>query len=175
MRPRVRGFSVIELMITVAVFAFLLVAGVPTMRGVIENGRIRAAGEAFKSGLTLARTEAIRRNARVEFLVEDDGWQVSTQVAGATVVLHEGAGSEGQANLALTIAPDDADRVTFDPFGRVMDPNPDDSEPITQIDFESVTPPTASGYRPLQIQVLGSGAARLCDPAVPDTDARACL
>jgi type IV fimbrial biogenesis protein FimT len=175
MLTHARGFSIIELMITVAVFAFLLVAGVPTMRGVIENGRIRAAGEAFKSGLTLARTEAIRRNARVEFLVEDDGWQVSTVIGGDTVVLHEGAGSEGQASLALTIAPVDADRVTFDPFGRVLDPNPDASEPITQIDFESVQPPEADGYRPLQIQVLGSGVARLCDPAAADTDARACL
>lgn len=175
MLARARGFSVIELMITVAVFAILLVAGVPTMRGVIENGRIRAAGEAFKSGLTLARTEAIRRNARVEFLVEDDGWQVSTVIAGDTVVLHEGAGSEGQANLDLTIAPDDADRVTFDPFGRVVDPNPDGSDPITQIDIGSVNPPDANGYRPLRVQVLGSGASRLCDPAAPDTDSRACL
>lgn len=175
MLARARGFSVIELMITVAVFAILLVAGVPTMRGVIENGRIRAAGEAFKSGLTLARTEAIRRNARVEFLVENDGWQVSTVIAGDTVVLHEGAGSEGQANLELTIAPDDADRVTFDPFGRILDPNPDGSDPITQIDIESANPPDASGYRPLRVQVLGSGASRLCDPAVADTDSRACL
>jgi len=170
-----RGFTIVEVLITVAVLAILLVTGVPTMRGVIENGRIRAAGESLKYGLTLARTEAVRRNARVEFLTDGTGWQVSTVVAGAVEVLHQGSGNEGRRGLELTFTPDDADRVTFDSFGRVLDPNPDASEPIARIDIASAELPGVDGYRPLRVQVLAGGVSRLCDPAADATDSRACL
>ena len=87
------GFTLIELMITIAIGAILIVIGVPTMRGVIENGRIRAAGESWKYGLALARTEAIRRNTQVEFVSDADGWQVLIVADGT--VLHQAAGNEG--------------------------------------------------------------------------------
>jgi type IV fimbrial biogenesis protein FimT len=167
------GFTIVELMITIAVMGILLVAGVPAMRGVIENSRIRAGGEALKYGLTLARNEAVRRNAQVDFAVVDTGWEVRTVVGGE--VLHQGSGQEGAGGLQLTLAPDGADTVTFDPFGRVMDPNPDGLEPFTQIDVAAANPPGVPGYRPLRIQVLDSGVARLCDPAAGDDDPQACL
>lgn len=170
-----RGFTIVEMMVTVAVLAILVVLGVPTMRGVIENGRIRAAGESLKYGLTLARTEAVRRNALVEFLTDGTGWNITTNVGGAPVVLHQGSGREGPTGLDLAILPAGADRVTFDSFGRIVDPNPDGSEPIAQIDIASEAPPTVDGYRPLTVQMLPSGVARLCDPAVGATDSRACL
>jgi len=170
---RVAGFTLVELMITIAVIALLLVLGVPTMRGVIENGRIRTAGESLKYGLMLARAEAVRLNAQVELVTGADGWQVR-RVSNAAV-LHQASGEQGATGLDITILPDDADRVTFDAFGRVVDPNPDGSEPITQVDIASENPPTASGYRPLRLQVLAGGASRLCDPALPTTDSRACL
>ena len=75
----------------------------------------------------------------------------------------------------MTIQPDDADRVTFDSLGRVVAPNSDGSDPITQVDFESTHPPEVNGYHPLRIQMLAGGMSRLCDPAVGATDPRACL
>ena len=162
-------------MITVAVIALLLVAGVPTMRGVIENGRIRAAGESWKYALTLARNEAVRRNAAVEFVTGAAGWQVRNVADGA--VLHQGADIEGVANLDVTFTPAGSDTVTFDGFGRILDPNPDGSEPIAQVDIASANPPNlaAGNYHPLRLQVLAGGMTRLCDPAVGATDPRACL
>lgn len=168
-----RGFTLIEFMTTIAVLGVLLVAGVPAMRGLIENGRIRAAGESLKYGLTLARTEAVRRNTQVSLVTDAAGWQVRTVVGDE--VLHQAAGSEGPGRLALAISPEGADRVTFDGFGRVLDPNPDDSEPIDEIDIESASPPGVSGYRPLRVQMLRGGTARLCDPAAEADDPRVCL
>jgi len=170
------GFSLIEMMITIAVIALLLAAGVPTMRGVIENGRIRAAGESWKYALTLARNEAVRRNAVVEFVTGASGWEVRTVANGA--VLHQGADIEGVANLDLLFTPAGADRITFDGFGRMILPtNPNGSQPITQVDIRSANPPGIAGYRPLRLQVLAGGMTRLCDPhpAVAATDPRACL
>jgi type IV fimbrial biogenesis protein FimT len=174
---RAGGFTLVELMITVAVVAVLLVLGVPTLRGVIENGRIRAAGESWKYGLTLARSEAVRRNAQVEFVTDAGGWEVRLVTTGE--VLHEAAGIEGAQRLDITILPDDATRVTYDSFGRVVDPNPNPpggSEPIVQVDIESTNPPTDDDrYHPLRLQVLAGGMTRLCDPKVAATDSRACL
>jgi len=168
-----RGFTLIELMTTIAVIGILLVASVPAMRGVIENSRIRAAGESLKHGLTLARTEAVRRNTRVSFVTDAAGWQVRTVVGGE--VLHQAAGSEGPARLELAMNPAGADRVTFDAFGRVLASNPDDSAPIEQIDVEAAAAPEISGYRPLRVQLLRGGTARLCDPAADADDPKACL
>jgi type IV fimbrial biogenesis protein FimT len=168
-----RGFTLIELMITIAVIGILLVAGVPAMRGVIENSRIRASGESLKYGLTLARSEAVRRNTQVAFVTDATGWQVSTVVGGE--VLHQAGGTEGPGRLELTMTPVGADRATFDAFGRVLDPNPDDSAPIESIDVESATPPGVSGYRPLRVQLLRGGTSRLCDPAAAADDPKGCL
>ena len=172
---RAAGFTLIELMITIAVVAVLLVLSVPTLRGVIENGRIRAAGESWKYGLTLARTEAVRRNAQVEFATGAGGWEVRLLPGGE--VLHQAAGIEGAQRLDMTILPEDATRVTYDSFGRVVNPSPvDGTEPIVQIDIESTNPPTNDDrYHPLRLQVLAGGMTRLCDPKVAATDSRACL
>jgi len=171
--PRSRGFTLVELMVTVAVLGLLLVLGAPSLRGVIENGRIRAAAESWQYGLTLARSEAVRRNALVQFVTSDDGWVVSTI---DDTVLHSGSGKEGTAALAVTLTPDTATRVTYNAFGRVVDPNPDDSPAITQVDLESANPPNLDSYRPLRIQLLAGGVSRVCDPALDaDDDPRACL
>lgn len=173
LRPRPAGFTLVELMVTVAVLGLLLVLGAPALRGVIENGRIRAAAESWQYGLTLARSEAVRRNTWVQFVTDDDGWVVSTMDG---TVLHAGSGREGTALLDVTLTPGEATRVTYGPFGRIVDPNPDDTPAITQVDIESATPPYLGSYRPLRIQLLAGGMSRVCDPELdPDSDPRACL
>jgi hypothetical protein len=56
-----------------------------------------------------------------------------------------------------------------------VDPNPDGSEPITQVDLDSTNVPGTADYHPLRLQLLPGGMSRLCDPALPSTDSRACL
>lgn len=60
-----RGFTLIELMVAVAVLAILVSIGVPALQGFIESSRLRAATHDLYSDLQLARLEAIRRNQRV--------------------------------------------------------------------------------------------------------------
>lgn len=168
------GFTLIELMIAITITGILLVLGVPALRGVVENTRIRANAESIKYGIDLARNDAVRLNTQVQFASGATGWEVSRVSDG--VVMHAGTGSEASNEVKLTIAPAGADRITFDSLGRSLANNPSDgSAPLTQVDVESVTPPTASGYRPMRVQVLPGGAARMCDPAVDATDPRVCL
>jgi len=182
LRPtRVRGlragFTLVELMIAMSIAGLLLVLGVPALRGVLENSRIRANSESLKYGLDLARAEAVRLNTQIEFASTAAGWVVRAPTADdSAAVLHAGTGREASDDVTLTFTPDDATRVTFDSFGRALGANPADGSPrITTIDIESRNPPGVSGYRPMRVQVLPGGATRLCDPAVDATDPRVCL
>jgi len=63
------GFSLIELVMVMAVFAVLLGLGVSSFSTTIASGRTRATAEAMLAGLQLARAEAIRRNSPMRFQI----------------------------------------------------------------------------------------------------------
>lgn len=62
---RNRGFSLIELMVVIAILGLLLAIGIPSFATWLRNVQIRNAAESLQSGLQFARTEALRRNERV--------------------------------------------------------------------------------------------------------------
>ncbi|GAB2492022.1 Tfp pilus assembly protein FimT/FimU [Pseudoxanthomonas sangjuensis] len=59
-----RGFTLVELMIAVAVLAILAAAATPSMGAIINNNRLRAATNETVATLQSARLEAIRGNRR---------------------------------------------------------------------------------------------------------------
>ena len=60
---RIRGFTLAELMVTMAVVAIVLTIGVPAFQATVRNNRIVAHTNDFLSSLNLARNEAIKRGA----------------------------------------------------------------------------------------------------------------
>jgi type IV fimbrial biogenesis protein FimT len=155
-----RGFSLIELMIGVAILAILLSAVIPSFKVWIQNAKIRTAAESLKNGLQLARLEAIRRNERVFFSLvgTDSTWSVQT-VAASGVPIQSRSSAEGSSNVTLTITP----------------LNPDGSSAITSM---VVGLPTAilstSEMRTLNIYIGTGGQIRSCDPYFPSSDPRGC-
>src|SRR4026208_2333025 len=71
MNKRSYGFTLIEVMITLAVLSLLLMVGLPGMATWLQNTQIRASAEATQAGLQVARAEALRRNAPVRFQLVD--------------------------------------------------------------------------------------------------------
>ncbi|MCC4587440.1 Tfp pilus assembly protein FimT/FimU [Xanthomonas sp. NCPPB 1067] len=57
---RSAGFTLVELMITIAVLAILLTIALPSFRGVIRSNRVASATNESIGLLSLARSEAIR-------------------------------------------------------------------------------------------------------------------
>ena len=60
-----RGFTAIELMVTVSIVALLLALAAPSFTPLIESWRVRQATEQLQSTLNYARSEAIKHGGRV--------------------------------------------------------------------------------------------------------------
>jgi len=67
MKQRSRGFTLYELMITIALAAVIFGLGVPAFRDFGRNGRLTGAANDMLVTLVTARNEAVRRQARTSF------------------------------------------------------------------------------------------------------------
>lgn len=176
------GFTIVELMVTVAIVAILLAVGAPAMRTFIQNAEIRTASESMLAGLSLARTEALRRNTSVSlWLVTNTAvdctrsstgksWVVSiddpagrcnaaSSVTSAPRLVQSRSGSDGSPGVDVAA---NSSCITFNGFGRVESACPDGTSPITRISFVSAASPATT--RDLQVRIAVGGAVRLCDP-----------
>jgi type IV fimbrial biogenesis protein FimT len=181
--PRGRGgFTLIELMITLVIVGVVLALGLPGIMEWMQNSQIRTAAEGIQNGLQAARTEAVRRNSAVEFILTSPattggtGWTIRNLNDGA--VIQSAPDGVGSRNVVLTPTPAGATTVTFNGFGRVptapVVTNADGSPFLTSIDLDN-SQLTASSSRDLRIVISGGGEVRMCDPNVSDTlDPRRC-
>lgn len=172
-RRRSPGVTLIELMVALAVFGITLSLGIPGITQWIQNSQIRTAAKGIQNGLQLARTEAVRRNANVEFVLDaptvtgGTGWTV--RVVNNDEVVQVAPSSEETRNVTLTRTPSTATTAIFDGFGRLTG-----ATPLTQVDIDS-TALAAADSRDLRVVIVGGGEVRMCDPNVTDDkDPRIC-
>jgi len=67
-----RGFTLVELMIALAVAAVLLALATPSFNSLMNANRLTSASNEFVGTLQAARMEALRRNATVQVCTSDD-------------------------------------------------------------------------------------------------------
>lgn len=85
-----KGFTLIEMMVTVAVLAIILGIGVPSFQGLIERNRVSTATDRLLATLASARSEAIRLGQAVNVLRLGDTWQNGWEVTtGASTIRRE--------------------------------------------------------------------------------------
>lgn len=204
MHRRALGFTLIEVLVSLVIIALMMVIGLPSMTTYFQNSKISTAAQGYASGLQVARTEAIRRNLPVDFLLTDA--DVST------------------ANIANTAAPSATGRNwvvrVLNPTTAAFDPiesksalegsgQTAGSTPSVAVTGSAVLPPAAfngvvtfNGFggttsaseiqldvnnltggaclpagpmRCLRVRAAPGGLVRVCDPQLPLGDSRSCF
>jgi type IV fimbrial biogenesis protein FimT len=67
-----RGFTLIELMVTIALLVIVIAIGVPSFQAAINGSRLTAATNELSAGVQLARAESIKRNRVVVLCRSED-------------------------------------------------------------------------------------------------------
>ena len=67
-----RGFTIIELLVGLTLLAVLIGLGAPAMSSYLQTSKLQSVAASYYSGVQMARAEAIRRNARTEFVLTND-------------------------------------------------------------------------------------------------------
>lgn len=99
----VHGFTLIELMVTIAVLAIALSVAIPSFSEMTLRSKLRTYSSSLISSALLARSEAINRNGQVRMCVSSDGASCGTGswgkgwivVHGDTVIGRQEAIAEG--------------------------------------------------------------------------------
>lgn len=113
MPVRSRAFTLVELLIAIAIFAVLMGVAIPAYNDMTLGSKLRSQANDLVAGAVLARSEAIKRNSAVRMCVSADGenciaggweqgWVVFHDVdddgtldAGETVLLQQKAAASG--------------------------------------------------------------------------------
>jgi type IV fimbrial biogenesis protein FimT len=169
-----KGFSLIELMVVIAIVAILAVLGLPSYAVWTQNSRIRNAAEGLLNGLQLARSEAVARNTQINFVANaNSGWTFGCATVVAVTcpaVIQTRSAGEGSTNTLVTVNNATvADTVAFSNFGALV-------PAVAMNIMVDSTVLSASESRELRIEISTSGSVRMCDPNLDTsgTDPRRC-
>jgi len=189
-----RGFTILELMVSIALASALMLLGIPGFSAWLQGAQIRTAAEGLQNGLQLARSQAVQRNTTVNFQLMSTltntcalsgtslNWVVSLDSAVGLCASSPSADlatptaprivqvrpvGDGSKNAVMTAKLNGAafnGLVAFNGLGRVT------PTPAGNITYD-VSNPTggtclAAGgkMRCLRVEVSASGQIRMCDP-----------
>jgi len=147
------GFTLIELMIVIAILAIFVVVGVPNFQNLVKDNRLSTQANRLVSSLQLARSEALKLRTPVSVCRSTDGAACA------------GSGAWESGWLVFV---DSGTLGTVDGTDTIV-------KTVGQLGAGNTLRGNAGvnnfiSYQPTGLQNTGNGAFRLCDGNDPDTD-----
>lgn len=111
-KQRIKGFTLIEAMITVAVLAIISAIAAPSLTPIIDSNRASSAATSIQGAILFARSEAIKRNEEVSVCPSTNqstcsdstdwqtGWIVYTEINGSHTILRSSAAYSSALTLS---------------------------------------------------------------------------
>lgn len=78
MRPS-RGFTLIELMVTISVLAIFVSIALPSFNNLVETNRLKSAASEFHALLVAARSDAVTSRATVNVIKNQSTWSTGAR------------------------------------------------------------------------------------------------
>jgi type IV fimbrial biogenesis protein FimT len=98
-----KAFTLIELLITIAIMAVLVAMAAPSFNRLIANNRSDATSEGFIAEISRARSEAIKRPTRVSMCASADGLTCGGTWANGIMTFIDGATSDTATTPTVTL------------------------------------------------------------------------
>jgi type IV fimbrial biogenesis protein FimT len=193
-RHSASGFTLLEMMVTLGIFAILVALSIPSMKTWIYNAKVRAVADALQNGIRLAQSESLRRSRQIVFSLTNDSnpqaggftavangtyWSINAvpsmtdgsdaASSSAAAFIESGVlSTPSSANVQLTSVPS-VSALCFNSVGRLV------ANGATGINGATCVVPAnnpqvfnillTGADRPLQVQVALGGQVHMCDPA----------
>ncbi len=156
------GFSLVELMVGIVIFAIAMAMGIPSYRTWMQNTQIRNAAESIQNGLQRARSEAVKGNTNVFFRLDtNSGWTIASGVPATPNVIEARSANEGSKNVTRSVLPTGATIITYGSLGTLV---PNQDAPVTLALTEINLNAPVANTRNLRVTISPTGSVKMCDP-----------